>query len=888
MAAGPGATFTCRLRHERNVPEPTVAGGAAHVSELAVFRDLVRSHRRDVGRSQQQLAVALGLHPNVLSHKLNGHGRAILTVPEVIAIVTTLAQWGAIHSRTAVEELLTAAGVPPYAVPATAWSEPPLSLLPEQSPTARARAPSNRPWEAPSGRSRPAMAAPDGGAAVATATGGPSAEWRLTRPPTPLTRLVGRHDERLQVAAALQEARLVTLTGVGGTGKTRLAVQVAADLASHYRDGVGFVDLTPVASPSLLAGAIATACGLAPRAREGEPALIDSLEGRDLLLVVDNLEHLLEGATVLSRLLEGVPGLQVLATSRVALRLYGEHVVRVPSLAVTEGPAGPSAPSDAVRLFLERAVAAGQRPGDAPEELQAVRDICAAVDGLPLAIELAAAKTRVYPPQELLRLMWSRAPVLDSGPRDAPDRQRTLRATLDWSFQLLSQDAQRLLACVGIFAGPFDVGDADAVSGSSDNVEESLSELIDHSLVERRSGSTREFALLQTIREYALARLAESGEQEAVERRNLGHHLDIARRVLGTTAVPTSEDLASLESAHPNIRVALDHAVLRGADDPTCLDDALVLANTLKPFWTQRGPIGDGLRYLQGLLDADPDRPSDRLRASVLLNLCSLACTSGDYDLGAGYGGDAIDLLTSLHDVDGLAVAYCATGECHYAVGQLDTAAPMFQRALQMAQDSGDQRVQGIAANMLGQLLNHQGAHEEARRVLCDAVEHMILSGQTLVVPHSVHSLSEALRDAGDVRSSEQLLQAVVRLGADAGDNRVLAAGFEGLAAVASQHGQHAAALRRLGVAQAIRQRIGAWLAPVEDWTLRRAMSDTFTTTTNAEQLAAFAAARTVAPQDLVPELLENATAVVASGSQRDILAWISTVVAAGGWVPER
>jgi hypothetical protein len=211
----------------------------------------------------------------------------------------------------------------------------------------------------------------------------------------------------------------------------------------------------------------------------------------------------------------------------------------------------------------------------------------------------------------------------------------------------------------------------------------------------------------------------------------------------------------------------------------------------------------------------------------------------------------------------------------------------MFREGYRIARDRGDRRMQGNIANMLGQLLNHQGAHDEALPIMCEAVGHMLATCSATEVGATVHSLTEVLRDSGDLRSAAQLLQAVVRTAADAADNRLLAAGLEGMAGVASLRGDHDAALRRLGVARAVRERIGARLAPVEEATLRRAMTATYSTTTDAERQAAFALARTVSPHDLVSELLADAIPVVASGSQDDIAGWTARVVAAQGNVRE-
>ncbi len=831
------------------------------MGDLARFRDGVRTYRRAVGRSQQQLATAVGVHPNVLSHKLNRHGRAVLTTPEAIRIVTTLAGWGALETRGAAEELLAAAGVPAHAISAAAWTTAPLSALPAQTPGAATS--SAQPVEA-----------------SAPTSAGDSGRLRLSRLPAPRTALIGRQDERRDIAQALDTARLITLTGVGGTGKTRLAVQVATDVADRYPDGVGYVDLSLVRDPGLLATAVATACGLAPAAAtDAESVLIDALADQHLLLVVDNLEHLVEGTPALGRLLAGVPGLQVLATSRVALRLYGERTIRVPSLALTGRSTGQADDSDAVRLFLERAGAAGHDLGKTADELRAISQICAAVDGLPLAIELAAAKTRRYAPHELLPMLQSRVSVLQGGPRDAPDRQQTLRATLDWSFALLSRSAQRLFGCIGIFAGPFDVAAAATVSGEPDEatIGDLLAELGDHSMIEIRTGPGPRFALLQTVREYALARLAERGDEDVVERRNLGHYLAQARALPAPAGTARSNALASLEGVYPNIRVALEYTLHKG--DPACLNDGLLLAAAVSPMWLYRGPLAEGLLYLQRLLAVDQGRVDAATRAGAVLRLCALACFAGDYELAANYSRQCIDLFQQLDDPHGLARAYRYRGESSYAVGDLDAAAAMFELALKTARDSGDQEGQGHAANMLGQLLRHQGALDDARRYLCDAIARFIRAGFPTGVGSTLHSLAEVSRDQGDLDEAAQLVHAALRTADATGDTRSMAYCFEALASLASLRGEHALALRRLGTAHAIRERLGARLAPVDQGALDRIMAATFAGSTAADQQTAFAHARGIPVETAIRDVLSEALPVIASGSDDEFTGWIMSRV---------
>jgi predicted ATPase len=476
------------------------------VRDLARFRELVRAHLRVAGHTQQQLARAIGRHPDVLSHKMNGSDSAVLTAEDVVAIVTVLADWGVLATRAEAEQLLALMVVPPHAITAQAWSARPLAALRADGPPSRI---------APVPRS----------AGAAQGDGQPGVTRLTLAPlPAPATALIGREAELAEVLAALASSRLVTLTGVGGSGKTRLALRAGAGTANRFADGVAFVDLSAVHDPDLLATAVAAAVGLAPPPAgtqdrlTAEERLTAALAHRELLLILDNLEQLIRGVPLLSRLLAAVPALRILATSRIALRIYGEHTLRVPPLRLPVLDSGPaqksgaagqdSQDSEAVRLFVERARAV--RPDFRPDDtdLACVAAICTALDGLPLAIELAAARTRLYPPRALLPLLESRLALLIDGPRDLPLRQRTLRAALDWSYQLLSAGERAMLASVGALSGPFDVAAAAMVSGENDAaaVLDRLTELADQSLIEVIPGATPRFQLLHTVREYALAK----------------------------------------------------------------------------------------------------------------------------------------------------------------------------------------------------------------------------------------------------------------------------------------------------------------------------------------------------------------------------------------------
>jgi predicted ATPase len=543
------------------------------------------------GRTQQQLARAIGLHPDVLSHKMNERDGAVLTTADVIAVVTVLAEWGALAGQADATELLSLMAVPPRAVTAAAWTRMQLAAL------------------------------PGGGVSGLAAAGAARSRRGMTPPPlpAPATALIGRERELAAIAAAMESARLVTLTGPGGTGKTRLALAAGAALAGRFRAGAAFVDLASFGDPGLLASAIAGSLGLAPpSASAAEGLLAEALRDQELLLILDNLEQLLDGAPLIARILTAARDLRVLATSRIALRLYGEHTMRVPPLSLPgSGPGSDPGGSEAVRLFIARARA--RRPDFEPgaDGLADVTAVCAALDGLPLAIELAAARTALYPPGALVPLLGSRLALLTGGPRDLPQRQRTLRATLDWSHRLLPDAGRRLFACLGVFAGPFDAAAAAAVSGVPGHGEalDRLAELTEQSMLEVTPGPAPRFHLLQTVREYALARLAESGALEETRRRHLGHYLAVteaSRRGL-TWASPVAA-LDEMQADYPDIRAALEFACAEADADDHCLEAGLRLAAAVCPLWRLRASLAEGELLVRRLLALDDARRRGDLR----------------------------------------------------------------------------------------------------------------------------------------------------------------------------------------------------------------------------------------------------------------------------------
>ena len=424
----------------------------------------------------------------------------------------------------------------------------------------------------------------------------------------PPTRLVGREAELARAAALLRPdgARVVTLTGPPGVGKTRLAVELARRLGAAYPDGVCLVALAPLSDPALVLPAVAAALGVPDGGAIPLPdAVAGRLAGKRPLLVLDNCEHLPEAAPAVADLVGRCPGLTVLATSRAPLRLRGEQEFSVPPLALPDATPGPGAARAAVEacpsvaLFLERARDA--RPdlelGDA--DLAAVAALCRRLDGLPLALELAAARVKVLPPRALLARMEAALPLLTGGPRDLPARQRTLRDALAWSYDLLAEEERAVFRRLGVFAGGFDL-DAVAALCPAPGTLDVLARLVDHSLVRVGGAADGEprFVLLETVREYALDRLAERGEADAVRRAHARHFAALAEAAAAALHGPRQAPwLDRLEREHANFRAAL-----RWALDGGEAGLGLRLGAALWWFWFVRGRWSEGLAWLEALL----------------------------------------------------------------------------------------------------------------------------------------------------------------------------------------------------------------------------------------------------------------------------------------------
>jgi predicted ATPase/class 3 adenylate cyclase len=501
--------------------------------------------------------------------------------------------------------------------------------------------------------------------------------------PPQLTSFVGRREEIAEVRRLLGRTRLLTLTGAGGTGKSRLALQVAGELLPQFQHGVLFVDLSAVSDPALVPAAVARALKV-PEA-PGRPvleAVKDHLRDQELLLVVDNFEQVAAAGPVVEELLTSAPRVKVLVTSRVVLALRGEQEYDVPALSRAE----------AVRLFTERAQAV--RPGFrvTDDNAGAVAEITARLDGLPLAIELAATRTKVLTPEQMLPRLRQRLSILTSGARTLPERQRTLRGAIAWSHDLLGAAERRWFARLSVFAGGWTLQSAEAVcdpAGLGLDALEALTSLVDQSLVRRTDpadGGPR-FSMLESIREFGQEQLAAGGDLDLVVERHARHFLDLAEEAEPHLAADDQgEWLDRCDREHANIRAALRWAIAAGE-----ADRAQQAAAALWRFWQQRGHLAEGRRWLEEVLALPSGQGRTPARAKALAGAGGLAWWQEDIPAARAWYEEALAIERELGEPARIAEALYNQAFVAGAVGDFAAAARLFQESLELFRRAGDE-----------------------------------------------------------------------------------------------------------------------------------------------------------------------------------------------------
>lgn len=694
--------------------------------------------------------------------------------------------------------------------------------------------------------------------------------------PVWVTSFVGRTKEMHDVRQLLSEHRLLTLTGPGGSGKTRLALQVASDMLQDFH-GVFFVPLAAILDPGLVAATIAQTLGLAETpGRSILDSLKEYLQNKPLLLVLDNFEQVISAAPLISELLAACSRLKIVVTSREALRVSGEHEYLVPPLPLPEPSQMSSldalSQNASVQLFVQRAQAVKPDFAITNETAPAVVEICHRLDGLPLAIELAAARVKLLPPRAMLqRLKESergRLELLTGGGRDLPTRQQTLRNTIAWSHDLLEESEQVLFRLLSVFVGGCTFEAVQHVAGEASaslSVLDQLGSLLDKSLlleVEGLQGEPR-FVMLQVLREFGLEQLAASGEEEIVRRRHTEFFLDLAEQFEASTERPEQVLwMDRMEQEHGNLRAALEWSRTTKENSELCLR----LAGALGYFWEVRGHFSEGRERLSTILNMPEaqGRTMARTRllaraaelayrqsdyaatvefaqesldicrelgdqpgtASALIKLGNAATESGDYESAAEHLEEALAIWRELEDQHGIARALISLGWISLRTGEYVQANSRLTEALSISRALGDTRSMGFELSGLGEAALRQGDYARATRLLEESLELRRQLGNKWGIGVSLGSLGWVAIRQGDWDRAQAYLSESLKIRTEIGDKGGSAWCLEWLGEVALGRGNPEKAVRLLSAAAALRTSIGSVIDPAdqEEYQERRSM----------------------------------------------------------------
>lgn len=588
--------------------------------------------------------------------------------------------------------------------------------------------------------------------------------------PRPLTSMFGRGKELIVLSELLRRGdhQLITLTGTGGVGKTRLALEVAGIVVDDYADGVVFVDLSPLRDPALVLPTIAQRLGIDVGGAESLPARLNAaLEAKHLLLVLDNAEHLVAAGESLLGLVEATPRLVMLVTSRIALRVRGEREFHVVPLALPAEDASSDLLqcSPAGALFLERAQDIGTEIALTPATVSAIAAICRRLDGLPLAIELAVGWLPLLSPTALLARLDHRLDMLVGGARDLPLRQQALRDAITWSFDLLDEREQTLFRRLAVFSGGWTIEAAEAICGDGDarpDILHGLAALIDINLLQRqddeRAGATEmRLTMLETIREFAQEQLRGSAEEAGMRRRHYAFFQGLAAQTEAAHRDANYEEwLDRLEVEHDNLRSALEWS-LTGSPEV-----GLVLAGDLWRFWRVRGYHSEGRRWLELLLTRAPEPSPARARALVGLGI--LLTDVGQRDLARRRFSEGLEIARQIDDRNGMGLALTNLGTLARWETNDDVAKPLLEDALNIFRATGQDWEMAICLRELGNVARSEGDYQLARELLAESLEISRRLDSRRALAWVLGDLALLARSEGDDDQAQKLLEESVVL----------------------------------------------------------------------------------------------------------------------------
>jgi predicted ATPase len=715
-------------------------------------------------------------------------------------------------------------------------------------------------------------------------------ETRPTNLPVSRTGFVGREKE---VAAARElllrpDVRLVTVTGPGGIGKTRLAVEVASSLIEVFPGGIHFVPLSPLSDPGLIASVIVQTLGIREAGGQSPLEMLkenfqDSLRA-PMLLLLDNFEHLVQAAPTVAELLVMGPNLKILVTSRAALHLYGEHEFPVPPLALPDPRSMPPvevlSQCPAVALFVQRAVAAKPDFELNQENAPAVTEICARLDGLPLAIELAAARVKVLSPSSMLTRLASRLQLLTGGARDLPQRQQTLRAAMDWSYDLLNAAEQRLFRRLSVFVGGCTLEGVEAVCDTKGDLDldllDGMASMVDKSLaqhVEQAKGESR-FVMLETIREYAREKLKASGEEALTKRAHAAYCLVLAEEApMEQSGAKGAEWVQRFAFEHDNFRAGLEWLTETGD-----AEWGLRLGAALFRFWEMREYLTEGRDRLGKLLKLAGAAAPTKSRARALFAAGVLAGEQGDFASADALAGESLAIARELCDKQGVAVSLNALAVLAQDRGDVAGAHLLFEESLAVWRELGDLKAVARSLSNLANVVKMQGDYDRARALYAECFAIFRGLGDRTGVAWSLNHQGDVARDQGDSVAARALYEQGLAIFRELGDRWGIAGTLADLGSLAMEQRDYptvrslyqesirvfqeldhkrgiarllecfacsAAAqlkpersLRLAGAAAGLRQNIGAPLTPAEQHKLdaildpaRKALTNTASTT---------------------------------------------------------